>query len=232
MGERRLKGIPMKRSVKRPVLSPEHAAWLASTIERNRKFAGMRMMADDPAPSDDPKPDDPPKGDPKPDDPDKLGEGGKKALEAERTRAKAAEEAAKATKTEFDTLKAALLEGLGITGDDPDKGDDVLKTVQEQLAAIQRESAVLKLANTHKITDDGDLKILASATDAEQMKALAERLAPKEQDSDATSRRGPKPDRTQGGGSGGETPNRGGSVAAVMEERAAARAAKKTNSNV
>lgn len=194
--------------MKRVVLSPERTAWLAATIERNRKYAGMRMMADDPAPSDDPKSDDPPKDDPEPDDTDKLGEGGKKAIQAERDRAKAAEDSAKATKTEFDTLKAALLEGLGIKGDDPDKSDDVLKTVQDQLAAIQRESAVLRLANTHKITDEGDLKILASATDAEQMKALAERLAPVEGEPDTKSRR-PKADPSQGGGSGGTTDTSG-----------------------
>lgn len=195
--------------MKRSILNPSQAAWLEATIDRNRKYAGLRMMADgDPDPAEDPKPGDDPKDEPKNEDPEKLGEGGKKALEAERTRAKAAEDAAKATKTEFDTLKAALLEGLGIKSDDAEKGDDVLKTVQDQLAAMQRESAVLKLANTHKITDEGDLKILASATDAEQMKALAERLAPVEGEPDAKSRK-PKPDRTQGGGSGGNADTSG-----------------------
>lgn len=223
--------------MKRSVLSPEQAAWLAQTIDRNRKYAGMRMMADEGGDGGD-------SGDAGGDagkdaggdkggsNDGQLGEGGKKALEAEREARKTAEDVAKATKTEFDTLKAALLEGLGIKPDDSDKSDDVLKTVQERLVAMERESAVLKLANTHKITDEGDLKILASATDAEQMKALAERLAPVEGELDAKSRKQPKPDRTQGGGDGGGTGSTGGSVAAVMEERRAARAKKqeaKTN---
>lgn len=210
--------------MKRSVLSPEQAAWLAQTFDRNRKYAGMRMEAGEGGEGGE-------GGDGSGDGgdagkaaesgaDDKLGEGGKKALEAERTRAKAAEDAAKATKTEFDTLKAALLEGLGIKSEDANKGDDVLKTVQEQLAAIQRESAVLKLANTHKITDEGDLKILASATDAEQMKALAERLAPTEDDPDAKSRNRnrPKPDRTQGGGDGDSSGSTTGSVKAAKEQ--------------
>lgn len=215
--------------MKRFALPPEQSSWLASTIERNRKYAGMRMMADEPKPDDDPKPDDPPKDDPKPDD-DKLGEGGKKALEAERTRAKAAEDAARALKGEFDGFKDAMSEFLGIKPKSDDDGADALVAIKEQVAAMQRESAVLKLANAHQITDEGDLTILASATDAEQMKKLAERLAPKEQDRDATSRR-PKPDRTQGGGDGNNSQSRGGSVSQVMADRAAARAAK-TTSNV
>lgn len=194
--------------MKRSVLSSEQSSWLASTIERNRKYAGMQMMADEPDPADDPKTDDPPKGDPRADDPEKLGEGGKKAIEAERAKAREATEAAKTTKSEFDSFKAALLEGLGIKADD-DQSEDALAAVQKQLADIQRESAVLRLANTHGITDEGDLKILASATDAEQMKALAERLAPAEGEQDATSRKRPKPDRTQGGGTAVSVDNSG-----------------------
>lgn len=218
--------------LKRSILNPSQAAWLEATFDRNRKYAGLQMMADgDPDPADDPKPGDDPKEDPKNEDPDKLGEGGKKALEAERTRAKTAEDALKAQAGEFDTFKKALLEGLGIKGDDADKGDDALTTVQEKLATMQRKLDVSELAVAHKITDKGDLKILASATDAEQMKALAERLAPVEGEPDTKSRR-PRPDPSQGGGSGGDTKTSGGSVAAVMEERRAARAKKqeaKTN---
>lgn len=214
--------------MKRSVLSPEQAAWLAQTFDRNRKYAGMRMEEGDGKTED--KADDAKSETETEDKP--LGGNGEKALKAERERASAAEEANKALKSEFDGFKSALLEGLGIKSeDDKGKETDALATVQQQLAAIQRESAVLKLANTHKITDEGDLTILASATDAEQMKKLAERLAPKEQDSDAKSRNKPKPDRTQGGGDGSGA-SAGGSIAAHREQLAADRAAKQANSNV
>lgn len=197
--------------MKRSVLSPEQAAWLAQTFDRNRKYAGMRMMADEGGDGGDDKSDEGKSDEGKSDagkSDAELGEGGKKALEAEREARKAAEDQVKTLKGEFDGFKSALLEGLGIKSDDKDKGDDALTTVQQELALIRQESAVLKLANTHKITDEGDLKILASATDAEQMKALAERLAPVEGEPDTKSRR-PKPDPSQGGGSGGSTDNSG-----------------------
>lgn len=205
-------------------------------MERNRRFAGMRMMAGEggeggeggDAGGDDAgaKEGDADKDASKPDDADKLGEGGKKAIEAERARAKAAEDSAKAMKVELDSIKSIFAKAAGVEVKEGDKDEDVLSAVQQEVAAIRHESAVLKLANTHKITDEGDLKILASAMDAEQMKALAERLAPKEQESDATSRKRPKPDRTQGGGDGDSAGDRGGSVAAVIEQRRAERAAK------
>lgn len=215
--------------MKRSVLSPESAAWLASTIERNRKFAGMRMMADEGGEGGGDAGDGSDKGgdDGKAagtDNGDKpLGEGGERALKAERERVKAAEDANRALKSEFDGFKSALLEGLGIKPKDGDDGSDALATVQQQLAAMQHKSTVLELANEHQITDKDDLELLGTAKDPEAMKKLAERLAPKEQERDATSRR-PKPDRTQGGGDGNNSQTRGGSVAEVMAERAAARA--------
>jgi hypothetical protein len=226
--------------MKRSILSPEQSSWLAQTVERNRRFAGLRMMSDEGgdgadkgADADKDAADADKKSDAAKADDDKLGEGGKKAIEAERARAKTAEDANKALKSEFDGFKSALLEGLGIKSkDDEGKDTDALATVQEQLAAIQHDSAVKDLLIEHRITDKDDIDLLKSTKDAGAMKKLAERLAPKEQDRDATSRR-PKPDRTQGGGDGDNSQNKGGSVAQVMAERAAARAAKnKTTSNV
>lgn len=238
MGERRPKGNLMKRST----LSPEHSAWLAATIARNSRFAGMRMMADgddgdkggdgtggaelgDKSSSADKSKDEPA-------DADKLGEGGKKAIEAERARAKAADDRAKALEGEFSSFKKALLDGFGIKTDDGDKGEDALAAVQAELKKMQDKSEIDDLAREYKITDTKDLNLLKSATGTEARKALAERLAPAEDDSDAKSdRRRPKPDRTQGGGSGGgDGKPRGGSVAQIREERRAAREAKnKTN---
>jgi hypothetical protein len=223
----------MKRSTQRSTLSPEQAAWLAQTIERNRKYAGLRMMADEggeggATDADKGKDSDADKAD----DDKPLGEGGERALKAERERVKAAEDANKALKSEFDGFKSALLEGLGIKPKDGDDGKDALATVQEQLAAMQHKSSVLELANAHKITDKDDLELLGTAKDPEAMKKLAERLAPAEVDPGAKSgsRRGPKPDRTQGGGDGSGAPA-GGSIAAKREELEAARAAKRNKTN-
>lgn len=223
--------------MKRTILNAQQAAWLTTTIDRNRSlFGGLQMMADDDgdkaggaggdaggadkgAAADDQKSD--AKTDSKAAD-QALGEGGKKAIESERAARKAAEEQAKALKGEFDTFKKAMTEALGVKTKDGDKEQDALTAIQEQLAAMQRESSVLKLANEHKITDAKDLELLATAKDADSMKRLAERLAPKEQDGDAKSSRKPKPDRGQGGSGGSGVK----SVAQVMADRAAARAAK------
>lgn len=176
-------------------LSARHAAWLADTIARNRRqYGGLRMMADDPAGGDDPAPksEDPKGNDPK-DEP--LGEGGKKALESEREARKQAEKTAEALRGEFDGFKTALLEGLGLKDKDAAEGD-ALSAVQKQLADMQHESAVLKLANQHKITDEADLELLGTAKDPEAMKRLAERLAPSGDGTDQ--KRKPKADPTQG----------------------------------
>lgn len=213
--------------MKRSVLNPTQAAWLAETFDRNRAlFGDARMMADgdgdkaaEGAASD--KSTDGDKGE-KPTGDEPLGEGGKKAIEAEREARKAAEDQMKALKGEFDNFKGALTTALGIKPEGDDKGTDALTAVQEQLAAIKHESAVLRLANEHKITDATDLELLATAKGADSMKKLAERLAPKEQDRDAKSRK-PQPDRSQGGGNG-ESGSK--SVAQVMADRRAARAEK------
>lgn len=155
-----------------------------------------------------------------------LGEGGKKAIEAERIARKAAEDQAKSLKGEFDGFKSALAEALGIKPKEGEKGEDALTAVQQQLAAMQHESSVLKLANEHKITDPKDMEILATAKDADSMKKLAERLAPNKEERDATSRKRPRPDRAQGGDGQSSSRSSAGSVAAVMAERRAAREAK------
>lgn len=186
--------------MKRTTLSPESTAWLESTMRRNReRFGGLRMMADEP------KPDDPPAGDPKQDEP--LGEGGKKAIEAEREARKKAEQEFAALRGEFGDFKKSLSEAFGIK---PEKGkpdDDTLATIQQQLAGMQHEAAVLRLANEHRITDADDLELLGSTKDAEAMSKLAVRLAKKADDTpDPKKKPGPRPDLSQG--PKGEPPNR------------------------
>lgn len=175
-------------------LSHRDAAWLAQTIHKRREqFAGWRMEAD-PASS--------PGGDPAPgaapgqaEKNEPLGEGGKKALDAERDARKAAEQELTKLRGEFDSFKSALTEAVGIK---PEKGkeDDTLTQVQRQLSQMQLENDVLRLATQHRITDSDDLDLLRSATDAQAREKLAGRLAAR---ADAETPGTPKPDSTQGG---------------------------------
>ena len=196
--------------MKRTILDPRQAAWLDATFARNRaRFGGLQMMADEPdggeGGDDGGKPDDPTTNEGGKSGDEPLGEAGKKALDSERAARKAAEDRVKAMETEFGGFKKALTEGLGLTSEDGDKGGDALAQLQAQFAAMQQETSVLRAANEHKITDPDDLALLATAKDADALQKLAERLAPSDDtDSDAKShQRKPKPDRTQGGGSGG-----------------------------
>lgn len=182
--------------MKRNLLSPRDAAWLANTMQKRRsQFAGWRMEAD-------PAPADAPPADPAPSSADKdgdepLGEGGKKALDAERDARKAAEGQLSALRGEFDAFKTALTEAVGVK---PEKGKegDPLTQVQQQLAQMQRENAVFRIAAEHSITDKDDLDLLRSATDEQAMSKLAGRLAEKAAETPGT----PKPDATQGGTGG------------------------------
>lgn len=147
-----------------------------------------------------------PQGDPKADETKSaeqpLGEPGKKALESERAARKKAEEDLTALRTEFDGFRSQLGEAFGVKPS-ADKGDgDTLQQVQQQLAQMQHESAVYRLAAQHQITDDGDLELLKAAS-GDAMPRLAERLAAK---AEAETKPGtPKPDATQGG-KAGESP--------------------------
>lgn len=145
----------------------------------------------EPPKADPPKATQPPKGDDAP-----LGDGGKKALEAERDARKKAEADLATLRKDFDGFKTELSKAFGIqpaTGD----GADAVSQLQQQLNTMQHETAVYRLAAQHEITDEADLELLKSATDEAAMTKLAERLAAK-----AAAPGTPKPDATQGGGAG------------------------------
>lgn len=125
-----------------------------------------------------------------------LGEGGKKALEAEREARKQAEADLATLRKDFDGFKTELSKAFGIQSA-TDQGTDAVSQLQQQLSTIQHETAVYRLAAKHEITDEADLELLKSATDEAAMTKLAERLAAK-----AAAPGIPKPDATQGGGSG------------------------------
>lgn len=162
-------------------------------------------MADEPttptATTTDPAKPDPAAKDAKPapgDEP--LGDGGKKALEAERERRKQAEADLTSLRNDFEGFQAKLSEAFGVkpaTGD----GSDAVAQLQSRLDAMQRETTVYRLAAQNEITDEEDLELLKSAKDEAAMTKLAERLAAKAASTPGT----PKPDATQGG-QGGTAP--------------------------
>lgn len=123
-----------------------------------------------------------------------LGEGGKKALEAEREARRQAEADLAALRKDFEGFKGTLSEAFGVK---PATGDDTsatLQQMQEQLNRMQRDGTVYRLAAEHNITDEDDLELLRSAKDEAAMTKLAGRLAAK-----ANTPGTPKPDATQGG---------------------------------
>lgn len=198
--------------MKRTILDPHDAAWLADTFrKRHQQFAGWRMEAE-PAGDLAPAADQEPSGDQAKSGDEPLGEGGKKALDAERDARKAAEGQLSTLRGEFDAFKAALTEAVGVK---PEKGKeaDPLAQVQQQLAQMQRENAVFRIAAEHAISDKDDLDLLRSATDEQAMSKLAGRLAAKADATPGT----PKPDATQGGTGGSVKAEVGPGVARLRQ---------------
>lgn len=187
-GWHRLEGNGMKIN-----LPARDAAWLASTMQKRRSEFGGWFMEADPAPAGG----DPAPAAPAPDSSDSpLGEPGKKALDAERDARKEAEGKVKQLEADFGTMKSALMEAFGVK---PEKGadaTDVLKQVQDQLSQMQRENAVLALANEHGITDKADIDLLKqSGLQGDALATMAARLKPTGDPKPGT----PKPDSSQGG---------------------------------
>lgn len=133
-----------------------------------------------------------------------LGDGGKKALEAEREARKTAEKDLAAMRSEFDAFKTGLAGALGVKPGGSTSPEEAVAQMQQRLDAMQTDSEVYRLAAQHQITEQADIDLLRSATDAEARGKLAERLAAKGSETPGT----PKPDATQGGkgGTGSGTP--------------------------
>ena len=100
-----------------------------------------------------------------------LGDAGLKALEAEREARKALEKEVGPLRQQMDALRQAF-------GGDSTEGkpEDVVASLQEQVAAMQRNVLVSDVARRHGITDDEDVAILRDAKDEEHMTRLAQRL--------------------------------------------------------
>lgn len=127
-----------------------------------------------------------------------LGDGGKKALEAERA-------ARREIEAQFAQMRDGLAQVFGIKSDSKAGPDAVLSDLTGQVSELRRDAAVYRLASEHGITEKDDIDLLRSAKDEEAMTRLAARLAVKAEAAASTPGT-PKPDLTQGGTSGGGTP--------------------------
>jgi glycerol-3-phosphate dehydrogenase len=129
-------------------------------------------------------------GDPAADAP--LGEGGKKALEAERNARKAAEQVAADFKKRLDEIEAANLSDL-------EKAQKQAQEAQEAATKATADAARFRIAAKHGISDE-DADLFLHGTDAETLERQAAALV-------ARTPNGPKPDHSQGakGGAGTKT---------------------------
>lgn len=104
---------------------------------------------------------------------DTLGDGGKKALDAERAQRKAVEkELAGIKKAQEKAAEEARLAKLS----DDEKRDEIAKAATERAEKAEARAAVLDAARKHGIADDKDLELL-SKLPADQVDEVAKRLS-------------------------------------------------------
>lgn len=112
-----------------------------------------------------------------------LGEAGKKALQAERERAKAAEQSAAALQKQLDEINAANMSDL-------ERAQKAAADAQTEAEKARAEALRFRVAAKHGITDE-DADLFLTGTDAETLERQAERLV-------ARTPTSPKPDHSQG----------------------------------
>lgn len=123
-------------------------------------------------------------GDPQPtDDDDKLGEGGKKALVAERARAAAAEATAKDLQAKIDAIEAEKLSDL-------EKAQKAAEDANAAAAKATTEALRYRIAAAHGIStapgkdgEPSDAELFLTGTDEAAMTAQAARLSARVSDS-------------------------------------------------
>lgn len=131
-------------------------------------------------------PADPPTG--KQGDPDEpLGEGGKKALEAERTARAAAEKQAAALQKQIDEAKAAQLSDL-------ERAQKAAADAQAVAEKATAEALRYRIAAKHAISDE-DAELFLTGMDEATVERQAARLVERTPSTPTT----PKPDLSQGG---------------------------------
>lgn len=137
---------------------------------------------------------------PPPDDDFKSPESKARVL-ADLAKERDARQALEQTVTQMQQAQQAQMAAIGAAfGVKPDKADtdgsQLLATLQQQVAQMQREALVLRVAAAHGLTATEDIDFLQSAKDEDAMGKLAGRLAAK---APADAPGTPKPDLTQGG---------------------------------
>lgn len=108
-----------------------------------------------------------------------LGEGGKKAIQSERDARKQAEDKVKQMEAQLQSLqpmKEQMDKLRAAFGEPEQAGEDIVSTLQAQVAEMRLDNLVNNVARQHGITDDGDMQFLRTAGTPEQMQALAQRL--------------------------------------------------------
>lgn len=152
--------------------APARPAELQQIIDLHRDmFGGWTMMADEAADSAAPQAPQAQNGAPQPQTSDardeQLGDGGKKALDAERRRARDLEKALKAAND-----KLAVIEDAEKT--ELQRATDAATKAQQEAESARQELARERIARKHRLSDD-DTALLSGSE--EQMEALAARLA-------------------------------------------------------
>ena len=127
-----------------------------------------------------------------PNDVAELGEGGQKALKAEREARKAAEKAATDLQSQLEQIQQAQMSDL-------EKAQAQARSYEEAATKAQAEALRWRIAAKHGISDE-DAETFLTGSDEAALTRQAERLASLATTAPTT----PKPDRTQGGS--GEPP--------------------------
>jgi hypothetical protein len=117
-----------------------------------------------------------------------LGEGGKKALDAERAARKAAEKAASDLQAQLDKINRANESAI-------EKAQREANEAKEAAAKATADALRLRVAAKHGISDE-DADLFLTGSDEDTLTRQAERLTAR--NAEATSPRAPKPDANQG----------------------------------
>jgi hypothetical protein len=126
-----------------------------------------------------------------------LGPNGERALAAEREARKNLEQTVAQLQQAQKDQMAAIASALGVKTDAKADGTELLGTLQKQVAEMQHEALVYRVAAAHGLTESEDVNFLKASRDEATMTALAKRLAAKAAADDKPGT--PKPDLTQGG---------------------------------
>ncbi len=121
-------------------------------------------------------------------EPAELGEGGKKALEAERAARRVAEKSAADLKAQLDKINAANESAL-------EKAQREANEAKESAAKATADALRLRVAAKHGISDE-DADLFLTGSDEDTLKRQAERLTAR--NAEAASPRSPRPDPNQG----------------------------------